>query len=697
MIRSKAVKKNLVIVESPAKAHTLEKFLGKEFEVKACNGHIRDLPKNNIGVDVENGFVPKYVNIKGKIKIINSLTKLAKNAEVVYLAPDPDREGEAIAWHLNSILKAEGKTKRIEFNEITKNAVVEAIKHPREINMDRVDAQQARRILDRLVGYKISPILWKKVRRGLSAGRVQSITVRLICEREDEIRKFIPQEYWTIEGLFAKERDKLSAKYLTKTPIDKEINAQKIVDDCKGQNFSVIDIKKKEQRRNPAPTFITSTLQQDAARKLGFSPQRTMAIAQQLYEGIELKGEGSVGLITYMRTDSVRIADEALTAVREYIKKVIGSEYLPETPRFYKTKKSAQDAHEGIRPTYVTKNPDSIKDDLTVDQYKLYSLIWKRFVACQMESAVVDQTSIDIKGGEHTFRATGSVIKFPGFIKIYTESKEDHEEKAEEDEKKILPLLNIGDNLTLEEIEKSQHFTEPPPRFNEASLIKELESRGIGRPSTYAPTLHTIEARGYVQREGKVFHPTELGEMTNKLLVKFFPTVLDYEFTAKMEDDLDDILDGKIKYATILKEFYGPFEADVANANENMEVVKKEIIIDELCPNCGKNLAIKSGRFGDFKACTGFPECKYTKAIIQSIGLKCFEEGCDGELTIRKSRFGKIFYSCSNYPTCKAAFWDKPTGELCPKCKKPLVEKVLKNKNYIKCSSKECDYSTKDL
>lgn len=684
--------KNLVIVESPAKAHTLEKFLGKNFEVKACGGHVRDLPSSKLGVDVEHDFIPSYVNIKGKSKIIKALKESAKKAAVIYLAPDPDREGEAIAWHLKFILDSETKLKRIEFHEITKDAVLEAVKHPRDIDMKRVDAQQTRRILDRLVGYKLSPLLWKKVRKGLSAGRVQSITVKLICERENQIRNFVPQEYWSIEAFLTKDSKNFKAKYISKEIIPNKETAEKIVDGCKNAEFKVFDIKNKEQKRHPAPPFITSTLQQEASRKLGFSARKTMQIAQSLYEGVEIKQEGSVGLITYMRTDSVRIANEAISATRNYIENSIGREYLPENSRQFKTRKSAQDAHEAIRPTSVLREPKTLKDSLTPDQFKLYQLIWNRFVACQMESAVIDQTSIDIKAQEYLFRTTGSKIKFPGFMKLYLEDK-DVNEKDDDENPINLPNVSVGDIVDLEKLEPKQHFTEPPPRYNEASLIKELEERGIGRPSTYAPTLYTIESRGYIVRENKAFLPTELGEITTKLLDRHFPNIMDYTFTAHMEDELDEILEGKINHVDVLKEFYLPFAKALSEANEKMETVKKDIPTDEKCPECGKPLVIKSGRFGNFVACSGFPECKFTKPIIKGLGIKCNQENCNGEILVRRTRKGKVFYSCSNYPKCKVAFWDKPIGELCPKCQNPLVEKITKSKIYIKCSSKECDFS----
>lgn len=680
-------KPNLVIVESPAKARTLEKFLGKDFEVLACGGHVRDLPQKRLGVDVEHDFAPTYVPIKGKTKIIAGLISAAHKAKKIFLAPDPDREGEAIAWHLQTLIGGDHKIKRIEFNEITKTAVEAAVKHPRDLDINRVDAQQARRILDRLVGYKISPLLWKKVRKGLSAGRVQSVAVRLICEREAAILEFKPQEYWSITANLDKESHPFTAKYHSKTIVPNENDAQKIVKDCETAEFIVKDVQKKDQKRHPAPPFITSTLQQEAARKLGYSAVKTMTIAQQLYEGVDIKGEGHVGLITYMRTDSVRIAKEALSEVRNYIEKTFGSKYLPEAPRIFRTKKSAQDAHEAIRPTGVKRDPKIMKDSLSPEQLKLYQLVWNRFVACQMAEALLEVTAVDINAAAYLFRANGSVVKFRGFTELYQETLD----KAEE-EVRTLPVLVAGEKLKLLKLDPKQHFTEPPPRYTEASLIKELEEKGIGRPSTYAPILSTIEGRGYVIREQRTLKPTELGMLTNKLLTKHFPTVLDLKFTAHMEDELDEIVEGKLKYTAVLSEFYEPFEKQLADANVNMEKVKKEILTEEKCPECGKPLVIRSGRFGDFIACSGFPKCKFTKPLIKSLGITCSREGCNGEILIRRTRKGKIFYSCSNYPKCKVAFWDKPLAEKCPKCGKLLVEKILKNKILIKCSEKACDY-----
>ncbi len=733
--------KKLVIVESPAKARTLEKFLGKDFSVKACGGHVRDLPAKRLGVDVEKDFEPKYVLIKGKSSIIKHLKDAAKKAAIVFLAPDPDREGEAIAWHLMALLPG-GKVKRIEFNEITKNAVEAAVKHPRDIDLKRVNAQQARRILDRLVGYKISPLLWKKIRKGLSAGRVQSVAVRLICDREKEIEAFKPKEYWSITAsLSPKEREeifqaKLIEKSGKKINIGNENTAEKITNELEKAVFNIGKINRREQRRNPAPPFTTSTLQQEAARKLGFRARKTMIIAQQLYEGVEIKGEGSLGLITYMRTDSVRIAKSAQAEARKYIEKEYGQNFLPKEPRIYKKKKQAQDAHEAIRPTSSFRRPEGISDSLTSDQLKLYGLIWSRFIASQMASAIIDLVSIDISAADYTFRATGSSIKFDGFMRAYIEEKD---YKTEEEEKpQILPSLAEGESLELKELLPKQHFTQPPPRYTEASLVKELEQKGIGRPSTYAPILGTITSRGYVIREGRTLKPTELGTLVTEQLLKHFPTIMDIRFTAHMEDDLDDIVAGKMEWIDALKEFYEPFSKTLERAKVEMKKIKKEKMTSEICPKCGKNLMIRQGRYGDFLACSGFPKCRFTKSlpsevdkqvkghekcekcgkpmtlkssrygtflactgypkcknikpILKEIGVKCPK--CGGELVERRSKRGRLFYGCSNWPKCKFATWNKPLPAKCPKCGSLLVEKKQKDKTVKKCSSKTCDYLT---
>ena len=707
--------KKLVIVESPAKARTLEKFLGKDFSVQACGGHVRDLPKKTLGVKVEKDFEPNYQLIKGKEKIIKGLKAAAQKAELVLLAPDPDREGEAIAWHLKILLGKNGKVKRIEFNEITKEAVSESVKHPREIDMARVNAQQARRILDRLVGYKISPLLWKKVRKGLSAGRVQSVAVRLICEREEQIKKFKPEEYWDIiASLSTQDKAEFPARLIAKggqplgvRPKEKgkvirsESEAKKIVKELEGAPYAVSKITRKEQKRHASPPFITSTLQQEASRKLGFSAKRTMVIAQKLYEGVDIRGEGRIGLITYMRTDSVRVAEEAERAARKYIGEAFGKEFLPSQPQRYRKKKQAQDAHEAIRPTSVFRHPEKVKESLKPDELKLYDLIWKRFVACQMKSAVFDQTSVDISASDYLFRATGSVLRFEGFIKVYLESEDDEEEKEKAG---TLPALKESEELSLLSLSPEQHFTQPPPRYNEASLVKELEKRGIGRPSTYAPILSTVQERGYVEKEGRALKPTEIGIVTNGLLVKHFPRIMDIKFTAHMEDDLDDIVAEKMEWVEALKEFYEPFAKALAEAEVKMKKVKKEIKTKEICPKCGKPLVIRQGRYGDFMACSGYPKCKFTKtlpeeeskalagqekcekcgkpmtlkhsrygdflactgypkcrnikSILKKIGAACPK--CGGELVERRTRRGKVFYGCENYPKCKFATWQKP-------------------------------------
>lgn len=728
-----------MIVESPAKAKTLEKFLGKDYSVTASGGHVRDLPQKNIGVNVAKNFEPKYQIIKGKEKTVKALIAAAKKSKMIYLAPDPDREGEAIAWHLAAVLGGDGKIKRVEFNEITKTAVLHAIANPREIDMKRVDAQQARRILDRIVGYKLSPLLWKKIRKGLSAGRVQSVAVRLICEREELVKKFVPQEYWSIEAKLSADGEersfvsKLFSKNGEKVTIPNKEAADGILKETGGSEFIISKIVKKEQRRNPSPPFITSTLQQEAYRKLGFSPKRTMVIAQQLYEGIEL-GEGTAtGLITYMRTDSTRVAKEAQDAARALIGNDFGPSYVPKEPKIYKAKKEAQDAHEAVRPTYCEKKPSDVANNLTTDQLKVYTLIWNRFLASQMESAVLDQTSADISAGNYVFRANGSVIKFDGFMRVYMEGRD---EEDEEEKEGILPEMSEGQKLKLISIVPNQHFTQPPARYTEASLVKDLEQKGIGRPSTYAPIIGTIQDRGYVEKEGKTLKPTELGVTVNEQLVKHFPVIMDVEFTAHMEDELDKILEGSIDWVSVLREFYDPFEKTLKEAETGMEKIKKEVMTTEVCEKCGKPMMIRSGRFGDFLACSGYPkcrntkplpgskeaekvtevcekcgkpmvykrsrfgaflacsgypECKNIKPILKPTGIKCPQ--CGGDIVERKSKRGKIFYSCSNYPKCKFALWNKPLQEKCPKCGGIMVEKRTKKEAKKQCVNDTCGYA----
>ncbi|MFA5839671.1 MAG: type I DNA topoisomerase [Candidatus Margulisiibacteriota bacterium] len=698
----------LVIVESPSKANTLKKFLGSEYTVEASAGHVIDLPPKSLGVNVEKDFTPTYKTIKGKEKIIKHLQEAAKNASVILLAPDPDREGEAIAWHLSTALGKNKNIKRIEFHEITKDAVLFAVKHPREIDMDRVNAQQARRILDRLVGYKISPLLWRKVRKGLSAGRVQSVAVRLICEREDLINAFKAQEYWTIIAnlannskvefsarLISKDGEALGGRPQEKTKIVvSEAEAKQILSELDGAQYTISQITKKESRRYPTPPFITSTLQQEASRKLGFSAKRTMMLAQKLYEGMDLKDEGRHGLITYMRTDSVRIATEAETAVRKYIVENFGKEFIPAQPLHYKKKKQAQDAHEAIRPTSVLRSPEKIKESLGPDEYKLYDLIWKRFVACQMEAAIFDQTAADIAAKNYLFRANGSVIKFEGFLKVYMESTD---EDTPQETEGLLPELNEKELLTLLKLLPEQHFTEPPARYNEASLVKELEKRGIGRPSTYAPIIATIQDRGYVEKEGKALKPTEIGVTTNTLLVKHFPQILDIKFTAQMEDELDDVAEAKINWVKALKDFYEPFAAALSLAEVKMEKVKKEIATDEVCPTCGKPLIIREGRYGNFIACSGYPKCKYTKPTKED-EVKVTEvcEKCGKPMVMKHSRFGS-FLACSGYPNCKnTKNIIKKIDAKCPKCGGDISERrTRRGKIFYGCSNwPKCDFAT---
>ncbi|NLY08964.1 MAG: type I DNA topoisomerase [Tissierellia bacterium] len=690
--------KTLVIVESPTKATTIKKMLNRNSKVIASVGHVRDLPKSTLGVDVDDNFEPKYINIRGKGKIINELKKEAKNADKVLLATDPDREGEAISWHLAHILGLkEDAPLRVEFNEITKDAITKAMKSPRPINKDVVDAQQGRRILDRLVGYKIGPIIWRKIQGGLSAGRVQSVAVKMICDREKEIGKFVPQEYWSLKALFKDNSYEFYADFIGE--IQENVKVKKIVpsneeefngviDELKLSEYLVSKNEKKKKIRNPNPPFITSTLQQEASKKLGFKTKKTMEIAQSLYEGIDLGKEGAVGLITYMRTDSTRISDEAIESTRVFIEDSYGKKYSHPN-RIYSKKKNVQDAHECIRPTAALRSPDKMKTYLSADQYKLYNLIWTRFVASQMASAQFEMHSIDINNGPYVFRATGQKLIFDGFLKIA-------KEKSEKENK--LPDHNIGDKLKLAKLEKEQHFTQPPARYTESSLVKTMEELGIGRPSTYAATITTILARRYVKLVSKSFHPTELGITVNEMLVEFFPTIVDEKFTADMENKLDEVEEGDISWKNVISDFYGPFSEQLTKADELIPVVEvEEEISDEKCPKCGKNMVVKRGRFGKFLACPGYPECKTTKSISEEVistGVKCPKCG-KGELISRKSKRGKVFYGCNTYPNCDFALWDEPTGEKCPVCGKLLVKKVYKAGEKIICSDKECSFKGK--
>ena len=801
MAKSSAAR-SLVIVESPAKAKTINKYLGKDYVVKFSLGHVKDLPKRDIAVDVENGFEPTYEVIEGKKKLIQELKQAAKESDAVYLAADPDREGEAICWHLAEELQGRKKNGsppvfRVMFNEITAPAIRKAFEKPGTIDLRLVDAQQARRVLDRLVGYKVSPLLWDKVRRGLSAGRVQTVALRLIVEREREVRAFVKREYWTIDAhLAGKKPPVFDARLIRRQNEAVEIPNQEAADAIlkalDGASFVVRSVATKEKRRNPVAPFITSTLQQEAARKLRFSVKRTMMLAQRLYEGVELGTEGSVGLITYMRTDSTRISDEALADVRGLVRERYGEPYLPASPNVYRTKKAAQDAHEAIRPSSAARTPESVAAHLSEDELKVYRLIWMRFVASQMNPALFDQTTIDIDAGEYLFRATGSVLKFDGFLAVYEEGKDQKDEEDEEVKHK-LPQVSEGETLKLKQFKPEQHFTEPPPRYNEATLVKELEARGVGRPSTYAAILSTIQDREYVKKEGGRFFPTELGMVVTDLLVENFDDIFDIAYTARMEEELDEIEEGKLNWREALAEFYGKFARDLERAEKHMTDVKRlekptdlvcdkcgkpmvirwgrhgsfiacsgypectntrELTVDlpdvdkhdlselggeeEYCPNCGRPMALKKGRFGQFLACTGYPDCKTTKQVggaekkpdvlldekcpkcgsqmatkhgrfgeftacssypkckyvkQKTIGMACPKPGCDGELAERRSRRGKNFYGCTNYPRCDFTAWNRPVATKCPECGHPyLEEKFLKAGPVLQCPNPECKY-----
>lgn len=681
----------LVIVESPAKAKTIERYLGKKYKVKASVGHVRDLPKSQMGIDTENNYEPRYITIRGKGPVLQDLKTAAKKAKKIYLAADPDREGEAIAWHLATALNIDIKSDcRVVFNEITKDAIKESFKHPRPIDMDLVDAQQARRILDRLVGYNISPLLWKKVKKGLSAGRVQSVAMRLIIDRENEIKNFQPEEFWTIDGNFQKGKQSFDAFFYGNTKekikLSNEQEVQQILNQLKGENFEVIKVVKRERKRNASPAFTTSSLQQEAARKLNFRARKTMMLAQQLYEGIDIGKEGTVGLITYMRTDSTRISETAKKEAHEYIEQNYGQEYTTLVTQQAKKSENAQDAHEAIRPTSTVRHPDQLKSVLSRDQLRLYRLIWERFVASQMAPAVLDTVTADLQNGDIIFRATGSNVKFPGFMKLYIEGSDDQKEEKD----KLLPPMEKGDIVNSLLIEPKQHFTQPPPRFSEARLVKTLEELGIGRPSTYAPTLDTIQKRGYVTLEAKRFVPTELGEIVHSLVLEFFPGIINIEFTAQMEKDLDSIEDGNVKWVKIIDNFYQNFEKELKHAEIAMEKVEiKDEPAGEDCEECGSPMVFKLGRYGKFMACSNFPECRNTKAIVKEIGVKC-PKCKEGEIVERKSKTKRIFYGCNRYPECDFVSWDKPINRPCPKCNELLVEKKIKKGIQVQCTS--CDY-----
>jgi len=693
--------KSLVVVESPTKARTLKKLLDRKYEVVASMGHIKDLPKSQLGVDVSNGFTPKYIVIKGKGSILKELKGAAKRADAVYMATDPDREGEAISWHLSDALKSVNqKIKRIEFHEVTKDAIRSALRGPRDINLNLVNAQQARRILDRLVGYKLSPLLWRKVRGGLSAGRVQSVAVRLVVDREKEIEAFVPQEYWSLLAHLRKREQPFDAKLFEKegtrygTPTDDGVTvihtqaeADAIVADLVGATFTVREVRRKDQFRHPSPPFTTSTLQQEANRRLGYSASRTMRLAQQLYEGIDLGREGTAGLITYMRTDSVRVAPVAQQEAREFIAAEYGKASVPETPRLYRSRKTAQDAHEAIRPTSVRRTPERVKAALRHDQFKVYKLIWERFVASQMASAVMDTLSVDITAKSYLFRATGSRVKFPGFLAVYQETVEN----GAGEQTGWLPDLDAGDVVTLAKLVPNQHFTQPPPRYTEASLVRTLEDRGIGRPSTYAPTIETIKTRGYVRAVDRRLHPTELGILVNDLLVEHFGDVMDYDFTATLEEELDQIEEGQVDWKKVVGDFYRPFEHDLKLAEAKIgELDRSPVEIGELCPQCSRPLVRKHGRFGEFIACSGYPECTYTRPL--GIGIAC--PLCKvGEVAERRSRRGRIFYGCNTYPACTFVSWDRPSDRSCPRCGKVLGMRQTRRGTTLRCIDKACGYT----
>lgn len=685
---------NLVIVESPAKAKTIKQYLGKSYNVVASMGHIRDLPKSQMGVDLEHHFEPKYITIRGKGELLSKLKKEAKNAKKIYLATDPDREGEAISWHLAKLLNIDETSNcRITFNEITKNAVQTAIKEPRPIDLDLVNAQQARRVLDRIVGYQISPILWRKVKKGLSAGRVQSVATRLIVDREREIENFIPEEYWTVDAkLRTQAGEEFEASLNScdgkKIKPEKEPEVKAILDELAQQEFVVNNVKKGEKKRNPAPPFTTSTLQQEASRKLNFTVKRTMMAAQKLYEGAAVEGHGTVGLITYMRTDSLRLSNDAIADAREEIKTKFGEALLPGKPNVYKTKNSAQDAHEAIRPTYASIKPADLKESLPADMYKLYKLIWERFIACQMKPAVYETVNADIKAGRFGFKASGSKLVFKGYMSVYVEGRDD--DKTEKD--KVLPPLSKDEILKLLKLLPNQHFTQPPQRFTEATLIKMLEEKGIGRPSTYAPTITTITARGYVTREKKQLLPTELGSVVTDIMTEYFPNIVGIAFTADMEKDLDEIEEGEIDWVKIVEDFYGPFEKTLKTADEKIGKVKiEDEKSDVICEKCGRTMVYKMGRFGKFLACPGFPECRNAKPIVKETGADCPK--CGKKILEKKSKTGKTYFGCEDNPKCDFMTWDMPVaGEKCPKCGSLLLSKKGKKKQIV-CANPDCGYT----
>ena len=682
---------SLVIVESPAKVKTIKKYLGTGYEVTASNGHVRDLPKSTMGIDVEHDFEPKYITIRGKGELLAKLKKDVKKADKIYLATDPDREGEAISWHLSKALKLDDTNKkvyRISFNEITKNAIKDAIKHPRQLDMNLVDAQQARRVLDRMVGYSISPLLWAKVKRGLSAGRVQSVALRMICDREAQIDAFIPEEYWSLEAELLTEYSKKSvnAKFYgtnTKLAINNKEEMDKILEALKDAKYVVSEINEGERVKKAPIPFTTSTLQQEASKKLNYSTQKTMRLAQQLYEGVDIEGKGTIALITYLRTDSTRVAAEADTAAREFVGKTYGDEYVSKNTVTKNAKTNVQDAHEAIRPTDVTLTPAMVKESLPRELFRLYQLIWKRFVASRMENAKYKTTSVKLSAGEYIFTMSGSKIVFDGFMSVYTD---DDEEKASSDA--VIGKLKVGDELELVKLIDLQHFTQPPAHYTEASLVKALEEQGIGRPSTYAPTITTIMARHYVVKEQKNLYVTELGQIVNSMMVNYFGSIVDKEFTANLEQLLDSVGDGKVNWKTVVSNFYPDLESAVDQASKELENVKiADEVTDVICENCGRNMVIKYGPHGKFLACPGFPECKNTKPYFEKIGVSCPK--CGGDVVIKKTKKGRIYYGCSNVPECDFMSWNKPSSIKCPKCGSYMVEKG----NKLLCMNEECGYT----
>ncbi len=738
---TKKSQKFLVIVESPAKAGTIRKYLGPNYDVKASVGHVRDLPKSKLGVDVENDFKMQFVTIKGKTQVVKELKAAGEKADVIYLAPDPDREGEAIGRHIADLLDSPEKTFRIMFNEITKKAVLAAIEHPKKINDNLVHAQQARRVLDRLVGYKLSPLLWKKVRSGLSAGRVQSVAMRILVEREKEVEAFVAKEYWSFTCLLSKGGEKPFEARLhqidgAKFEINNEADAARVASEVRAEKPVVSSVELKDRKRNPPPPFITSTLQQAASQRYRYGAGRTMKIAQKLYEGVDVGGGETTGLITYMRTDSTRVAEEAIAEVRTHIEKNLGKEYLPEKPNTYQSRSSAQEAHEAVRPTSVERTPESVRHQLSPDEFKLYDLVWKRFVASQTSPAVISTLTVDSAAGKYTIRATGSNMKFMGFLKVYGEDEEKEGEKEN-----VIPPLSAGDKLGLDEVRPNQHFTQPPPRYTEASLIKELEEKGIGRPSTYATIMDTIQSRDYAEMEERRLKPTDLGRMITELLMQHFPSIMDVQFTAQMESNLDKVEEGDKDWVALLKEFYAPFEKSLEAANVNIVSQKEEIKTDHVCekcglpmvikhgrygkflacsgypacknakplndegsapqepvktgdkcPTCGADMVLRSGRFGKFIACEHYPKCKTTKPI--TTGIKC-PKNCGGELVERRTKGKRFFYGCSSYPKCDYVSWEKPVKEPCPKCGHPFLVYDNKKKSEspsLKCPNKDCDY-----